>query len=226
MLKGIFELFFTPRCYCCNQRLPSTQKDLCVTCRHHLPLTNYHYHNDPALKKVFYGRIQIELGTALFFFEKKGPVQHILHRLKYKGQPQISVFLGKWLGADLAQIPSYQKIDVVIPVPVHPKKKKIRGYNQVSGFAHQIAKSLGIHCYEDILIKRKNTKTQVFKKRMGRSDDVLDAFYCSDTQHICGKHILLVDDIITTGATLEACAAALNEAQNIKISIATMAIAI
>jgi ComF family protein len=182
-------------------------------------------YNDELIQKVFYGRIMLEQATALFYFEKKGPVQALLHNLKYRGQEEISAFLGDWLGQELSQLPAYRDVDVVIPVPMHPKKRKKRGYNQVTGFAIALSKHLDATHTDHILIKSKNTKTQVFKGRFSRSDEILDAFSILENQSLAGKHILLVDDILTTGATLEACALQLLKIPKIKLSIATMAIA-
>ncbi len=198
---------------------------LCTSCRHELPLTDFHRYNDPAIKKVFYGRLDINQATALFYFEKRGPVQELMHNLKYRGHDDISGFLGNWLGEDLKTIPSYNSVDVVIPIPIHPKKLKIRGYNQVSGFGKALAKHLCSDYRDDVLLKSKNTKTQVFKGRFTRSDEVLDAFSVVIDSSLEGKHLLLCDDILTTGATLESCALQLLKIPNIKLSLAVMAIA-
>tara|TARA_R110002012_G_scaffold6531_3_gene30910 strand:- start:152679 stop:153281 length:603 start_codon:yes stop_codon:yes gene_type:complete len=198
---------------------------ICTHCRHTLPLTDFHRYNDPAIKKVFYGRLNIENATALFYFEKKGPVQELMHNLKYRGQHEISGFLGAWLGEDLKILEEYSRIDAVVPVPIHPKKKRKRGYNQVEGFGKSLAKALDAHYVDDMLVKAKNTKTQVFKGRFTRSDEVLDAFSIVVNNNLEGKHILLCDDILTTGATLESCALQLLKIPNLKLSIAVMAIA-
>jgi len=198
---------------------------ICTHCRHTLPLTDFHRYNDPAIKKVFYGRLNIENATALFYFEKKGPVQELMHNLKYRGQAEISGFLGAWLGEDLKMLEAYKHIDAVIPVPIHPKKKRKRGYNQVEGFGKSLATALHASYVDTILVKSKNTKTQVFKGRFTRSDEILDAFSIVMDHTLEGKHLLLCDDILTTGATLESCALQLLKIPNIKLSIAVMAIA-
>ena len=148
-----------------------------------------------------------------------------MHNLKYKGDKKISGFLGEWLGYELAQNPKYATVDLVIPVPIHPKKKKTRGYNQVEGFAKVIAKHLNTRYSDTLLLKSKNTKTQVFKGRFTRSGEVFEAFSVSDIISEQNNHILLVDDTLTTGATIEACAIQLKQIPNIKLSIAVMAIA-
>lgn len=225
MLQSLKDLFFPPSCKSCSTHLQSSEYFLCTNCRHHLPLTNYHKNNDDSIKKLFYGRLILENATALFHFEKKGGVQQLMHNLKYKGDKKISGFLGEWLGYELAQNPKYATVDLVIPVPIHPKKKKTRGYNQVEGFAKAIAKHLNTRYSDTLLLKSKNTKTQVFKGRFTRSGEVFEAFSVSDIISEQNNHILLVDDTLTTGATIEACAIQLKQIPNIKLSIAVMAIA-
>ncbi len=146
-----------------------------------------------------------------------------MHNLKYRGQKQISAFFGKWLGAELSEIPAYQSIDMVIPVPLHKQKLKKRGFNQVEGFGIEIAKALGVSYHDDILIKVSKTKSQVFKKRFTRFQSE-EIFTLQKKELLIKKHILLVDDIVTTGATLENCALQLLKNTNVKLSLATIAI--
>ena len=226
MIKSLLNFLYPARCQCCLSPLEQGENTICTLCRHDIPLTQFHHFNDPAIKKVFYGRLQLEQATSLFYFEKKGPIQKLLHNLKYKGHEHLSGFIGNWLGNELAQIEGYTTVDVVIPVPLHPRKMRSRGYNQVTGFAQMLAEHLNATFDEGTLIKLKNTKTQVFKNKFSRSDEVLNAFALADSQSLANKHILLTDDIITTGATLEACATTLLQIPKIKLSIATMAIAI
>jgi len=225
MLKSIVNVFFPKVCYACNNLLNDKVDTICLDCRHDLPITNFHFDNNRAVAKVLYGRAKIENGTALFRFVKKGHVQQLIHNLKYKGHEYIGFVLGNWLGAELKTLEAYKTIDMVIPVPLHKKKLKSRGFNQVAKFGEQIAKALHADYMDDVLLKITNAKTQSKKGRIARWIDSEELFAIKNITTIENKHILLVDDIITTGATLEACISVLNEAKNIKISIATMAIA-
>lgn len=225
MLKSLIHLFFPKVCFACFNYLNDNEHTICTSCRHHLPVTNFHLNNDDTILKIFYGRAKLENGTALFRFEKKSSVQQLIHGLKYKHYEHISPFLGDWLGGDLKTLENYRNIDIVIPVPLHKKKIKIRGYNQVAGFGKQIAEALNAEYKDDVLLKITNSNSQTSKKRFARWNHTDELFSLQNSNHIDNKHILLVDDIITTGATLEACITALNHAKNIKISVACMAIA-
>ena len=169
--------------------------------------------------------MKLENATALLQFQKKGMVQHLLHGLKYKGYEDIGVFLGKWLGEELKAIEVYSNIDAVIPVPLHKKKLRKRGYNQVEKFGQEIAQALNVPYIDNVLVKTTSTKTQVFKERIARWNNNNEVFSITIISTIANKHILLVDDIITTGATIEVCSNELLKADNVKISLATMAIA-
>lgn len=225
MLGSIIDLLFPKVCFACNKLLHDNEHYACTNCRHELPVTNFHFNNDDSVKKVLYGRVQVELATALLRFEKKGVTQNLLHNLKYKGYEDIGHFLGAWLGAELKTLPTYQTIDMVIPVPLHKKKQHKRGFNQVTKFGQAIAKNLDAKYVDDVLIKTSNTSSQVTKNRWTRWLSNTEIFQAVNTDKIQNKHILIVDDIITTGATLEACANILRKSSTIKISIATMAIA-
>jgi ComF family protein len=225
MISSIANLFFPKVCYACLNLLHDNAETICIDCRHDLPVTNFHFDDNDAVLKVLYGRAKIENGTALFRFEKKGIVQKLIHGLKYRGYENIGFFLGNWLGGELKTIDNYKDIDVVIPVPLHKNKLKKRGFNQVAKFGVQIAEALNADYKDDVLIKITNTKSQTTKGRFTRWTNNDELFALKNMDIIDNKHILLVDDIITSGATIEACILVLNQAKNIKISIATMAIA-
>lgn len=226
MLKPLVNLFFPKVCYACLNLLGDQEDTICLECRHDLPITNFHFDNTTSVAKILYGRAQIELGTALFRFEKKGKVQQLIHNLKYKGHEHIGFVLGNWLGGELKTIEAYKNIDAVIPVPLHKNKLKKRGFNQVALFGQQVAEALDVEYLDDVLVKITNTNSQTNKNRFTRWTSNDDLFALKNLETIENKHILIVDDLITTGATLEACILALNNSKNIKISIATMAIAL
>ena len=225
MFKSVVNIFFPKVCYACLGTLNDNEDTICVDCRHDLPVTNFHFDNSDAIKKVLYGRCKIEHGTALFRFEKKSLVQQLIHGLKYRGYQNIGFVLGNWLGGELQELEAYQDVDVVIPVPLHKKKLKSRGFNQVEKFGQQIAEALDAEYLDQVLVKISNNKSQTTKGRIARLINSDELFALEHNALIENKHILIVDDLITTGATLEACILILNQAKNIKISIATMAIA-
>lgn len=226
-INTLINLFFPLVCSVCKNQLSDNEHFICVDCRHHLPTTNFHLDNNPFVEKVFYGRAKIEAATALLRFEKKGIVQQLLHQLKYGKNQEVSNFFGLWLGEELKTTQHYKNnIDLVIPVPLHPKKLKKRGYNQVTKFGQNIAKALDTEYNDQLLIKvTKSNRSQATKSRLERWQLNNEAFAITKPQLLQNRHILLVDDVITTGNTLEACILELNKAENIKISIATMAIA-
>ncbi len=220
----MLNVLFPKICNGCKSKLVKQESVLCMQCRHQLPMACFHRTNNNTLKNFFYGRVPLEHATALIHFQKKGITQELMHNLKYRGQKDISNFFGKWLGAELIQYPEYGSITLVIPVPLHRKKLKKRGYNQVSGFGKEIAAQLGIPFREDILLKVSQNDSQVFKKRWGRFEGE-ELFMVKDVSALQNQHILLVDDIVTTGATIEKCALKLLEGNNVQLSIATIAIA-
>jgi ComF family protein len=225
MVINLLNLFFPQVCLTCDAHLNDNEQHICTFCRDELPVTNFHQKRDNAVSKRLYGRVNYQFATSLLWFNKKGLVQHLMHNLKYKGHEEVGVFLGKWLGSELSQIEDYKTIDVVVPVPLHKSKLRKRGYNQVDKFGQEIAIALSVEFNSDILIKTKATATQVFKNRLKRILTHQEDFSISDFSSLKGKHILLVDDIITTGATIEACANQLLTIEGVTISVATMAIA-
>lgn len=222
---NLLNLFFPQVCLACTSYLSDNETYVCTFCRNELPTTNFHSQADNAVAKRLYGRLNFEHATSLLWFNKKGKVQHLLHNLKYKNHEEIGVFLGKWLGEELKDSNQYSDIDVVVPVPLHKSRLRKRGYNQVDKFGREIATSLGIAYNCQSLIKTKATSTQVFKDRLKRLLTHEADFSLAEHDSLRGKHILLVDDIITTGATIEACANQLFKIEGVKVSIASMAIA-
>ncbi len=222
-LQNIFNVFFPDICVICENQLIKEEKLLCISCRSDLPLTNFSEWKDNKVESSFQGRILIENATSLLYYKRKGNVQKLIHQLKYKNQQKIGNFLGDWLGEEIINTKRFEKFDFVIPVPLHPNKLKKRGYNQVTTFGESMANKLNAEFLENVLICVSKSKTQTFKNRFERSINVEEKFDLADKELLKNKHILLIDDIITTGATLEACCIPLLRIKNLKISIAIMA---
>jgi len=223
MLKLLLNLFFPKVCVGCKNMLVQQEKILCVTCLHDLPLTNLHSNDSKVISNIFYGTVVLEHATALFYYPKQGTVRQLMHQLKYKRQEEISSYLGEWLGVELIESGYYNDIDVIIPVPLHKKRMRSRGYNQVEGFGKEIASSLSAAYNDTTLLRIKNTTSQTVMNRLTRWKNVETIFEVSELKTLEGKHILLVDDVITTGATIKACVAALHKIPDVKLSLAVMA---
>jgi ComF family protein len=203
----------------------SNENVICTKCRHEIPLTQHHKNPENDAYKKFYGRIPVEQVSALVYFHKKGIVQELIHSLKYRGQEAIGTVLGEWYGEELKSSQLLQTVDAIIPVPLHPKKLRERGYNQVTEFGNALAKKLEIPVNNSILYRQVYSKTQSQKNRLGRTEGIDTIFDISFDEKDHNKHFLLIDDVITTGATLEVCAKALLKIPGTKISIVCMAMA-
>jgi len=221
----IIDLFFPKVCAGCHTILITNETVFCTNCRHELPLTQYHLDPKNEAVKKFYGKIAIEHASALLYFNKKGIVQELIHNLKYKGHEEIGTVLGNWYMEDLKELILETPFDVVIPVPLHPKKFRERGYNQVTTFGKALAKGLKINYNDTLLYRKKYSKTQSKKNLIGRSENIENIFDVLFTEENQNKHFLIVDDVLTTGATLEACSKALLKIPGAKISIVCMAMA-
>ena len=225
MFKSIVNLFFPKVCSGCNSFLLTNENVICTVCRHDIPLTNHHLNPDNDASKKFYGRIPIQHASALFYFHKKGIVQQLIHNLKYKGHEEIGSIIGEWYAEDLSQMEFIQTVDEIIPVPLHPRKLKERGYNQVTTFGRALSSSLNLPYNDCVLNRNKYSKTQSKKNLLGRTEGIESVFDVTFTEKDHDKHFLLIDDVITTGSTLEACSRALLKIPGAKISIVCMAMA-
>lgn len=211
-------------CFGCNAHLYRGEEHLCTVCRNHLPLTDYTFNVENALDRIFYGRINIKKASSFLFFTENGIVQQLIHHLKYKNQEQIGIFLAAWYGQVLVENNYLTEIDIVIPVPLHKTKYKKRGYNQVAKFAERIAFHINADYCENILIKTANTKTQTKKSRIARWYDNKDLYVLTDMTLLKNKNILLIDDVITTGATMEICAKTIQQTEGVNIYLMSMAV--
>ncbi|MDX6180801.1 ComF family protein [Flavobacterium sp. Fl-77] len=225
MFKYIIDLFFPKVCAGCRTLLTTNEIVFCSHCRHEMPLTQYHLDPENEAVKKFYGKIEIQHASAFLYFNKKGIVQELIHNLKYKGMEEIGTVLGNWYGEDLKLAHAETPFDMIIPVPLHQKKRKERGYNQVTTFGQALSDALKIKYDDSILYRKKYSKTQSKKNLLGRSENIENIFDVILKVENHDKHFLIIDDVITTGATLEACSRALLKIPGAKISIACMAIA-
>lgn len=225
MFQSILNLFFPKSCSGCNAILLANEIVICSICRHNIPLTNHHLLKENDAYHKFYGRIPVEHASAFLYFHKKGIVQQLIHNLKYKGHEEIGTILGEWYTDDLKEIIPLLKANEIIPVPLHPKKFNERGYNQVFTFSQSLSKNLNLSYNEKILFRKVYSKTQSKKNLLGRSEGIESIFDVHYTEKDHNKHFILIDDVITTGATLEACGRALLKIPGAKISIICMAMA-
>ncbi|MBS9462515.1 ComF family protein [Flagellimonas sp. 389] len=224
ILNDINNILLPEVCFGCNTQITRGERILCAVCRHELPLTDYNYTDQNTVDHIFYGRIPINKAMSFVFFTKNGIVKNLMHYLKYKNQEQIGGFFGDWIGASLQEEKTLKNVDVVVPIPLHPKKKKKRGYNQVALFAERIAQSINAEYRDDILLKVVNTKTQTKKDRQLRWENAKDIFQLNVHTKKDFTHVLLVDDVITTGATIEAAAQTLFKIEGICISVLSIAV--
>ena len=223
MFQNLINLFFPKCCAGCESFLLADEIVICTQCRHEIPLTNHHKIENNEVFQKLYGRIPLEFGASLFYFHKKGIVQEMIHKLKYQGQEEISAMIGNWYSEELRHLEQINKIDYIIPVPLHKKRFRERGYNQVEGFGKALSDNLKIPYNENLLKRKLYTKTQTKKDLLGRSNVIDSVFDISFSEDHHGKHFLLIDDVMTTGSTLEACSRALLKIPDSKISILCMA---
>lgn len=224
-IDALIGLFYPSVCAACGNSLFKWERLVCTRCRSFLPRTGYERNEDNPLARLFYGKVRLKAVTACYFFSKAGRVQHLIHELKYKGNVDAGIFLGQELGKSIKDAPLFQDIDYLIPVPLHPKKEKKRGYNQSMVIARGIAEVTGIPIGDKFLVRSINTATQTHKTKEERWQNVKDIFELHHSKQLEGKYVLLIDDVLTTGATLEACALKLSAITGVTISCATAACA-
>ena len=209
----------------CRETLVAGEDLLCTDCRFNLPYTNFHLQADNIVARQFWGKIKIEAAFALFYFTKGGKVQNLMHELKYNGQQQVGNLTGNIAGGQLIQNDIFKTVDYIIPVPLHKKRMRKRGYNQSACFAEGLAAKLTAAIELDNLVRVRATETQTHKSRFARFQNMQEVFTIKNRERLKDKHILLVDDVVTTGSTLEACGTKLLEIEGLRLSIATIAYA-
>ena len=223
MQSDFLSLIFPKICYACGKSLFKSEDCICTYCHYHLPRTNFHLNAENPVLKLFRGRVDIHAASSMYLFSKGGKVQRLIHQLKYRGKKEIGVSLGKYYGRDLKSSSFFSSADMVIPVPLHLNKIKKRGYNQSEMFALGMAETLEKTHENEVLVRAYASATQTRKSRFARWQNVEEVFKVVAPEKLEGKHILLADDVVTTGATLEACANKILEIPGTKVSVATIA---
>jgi len=220
--EGLSHFFFPFQCRGCGMSLDEHEHLICDHCRNHLPTTKYWMFKENPVERIFWGKIPLVRATSYLHFTKGGIVQGMLHALKYNGALEVGEYLGHRFGRELRS-GIWNDIDLIVPVPLHPKKLKKRGYNQCEPIVQGMAEEMNVPYRTDVLHRRTANSSQTRKGRYDRWLNVKELFEASDDSELHGKHVLIVDDVVTTGAAIEACAAAALEIDDVRVSLATIA---
>ena len=219
-------LLFPRLCYACGNHLLRNEKLICTECYVVIPRTNYHIDKDNPVAQLFWGRCMIERAAAFSYYNKGSRIRNLIHNLKYKGIREIGYELGRIYGFSLISSGFTSDIDLIIPVPLHPEKMRIRGFNQSEIISKGIADATGLEVDIKSLLRKSSSATQTKRSRYERWTNVEGIFQVIDPQPIIGKHILLVDDVITTGSTIESCTNELLNVKGVKVSVVALAFAV
>jgi ComF family protein len=225
IFNDLLELFYPQLCITCGERLISQEQYLCMKCWFDLPVSRFENDEKNKVAQLFWGRVQIEHATSWFNYRKGSRYQKLIHFIKYKGLNELGLEAGIKFGNVLVESEKFKQIDLIVPVPLHPKKHKKRGFNQSEWIARGISEVLKKPMLEKNLYRKIFTSTQTRKNRFERWQNVEGIFGVNNLEEFENRHVLLVDDVVTTGSTLEACACELLKIPQTKVSIATLAFA-
>ena len=225
LINDFLSLIYPRYCEACAGDLFGHERFICTHCRLNLPKSNYHKLPESELAKVFYGRVPLVNAASCYLYEKSGKIQRLLHAIKYEDQKELGEFLGDLYGRELSKEFSFQDIHSIIPIPLHKNKLKLRGYNQSEWFARGLSKSMQKELDTSSLKRVVDTATQTKKKKFQRWENVEGIFKLNESAKLANKHVLLVDDVVTTGATIEACWGALRHIPGIRVSLVSIAFA-
>ena len=218
-------LLYPQLCVACNASLTtSAQQCFCFKCRAVIEPSDFPYDNNEIIDRLW-GQVHLQSAASLYYFRKKSPVQWALHHLKYSNQPDIGRRLGRLLGKKMIQSAHFQQIDAIVPVPLHPMKERQRGYNQSMAFALGLAEAMYAPVWGNVLVRKAFSDSQTRKHRNERFQNVGEVFGIAQAKRIENKHILLVDDVLTTGATIEHCGNLILGVPGTRLSVATIAVA-
>ena len=222
-INGFISLFFPESCLGCQKSLLQQEQFICTHCEYALPYTQFHLDVENNAAKSLLGRVPVEAVSSYFYFASESIAQKIMHAIKYQSRAKAAQYLGQKYGEELMRLSLYQEAKVIVPVPLYPKKKRQRGYNQSEFFGKGLSESMGIEMQTTVLIRPRKAESQTKKSRYERYENTKMAFEVRYGEQLINQHVLLVDDIFTTGATIEACANALLTIDGVKISVLTLA---
>ncbi|MEO8583950.1 MAG: phosphoribosyltransferase family protein, partial [Flavitalea sp.] len=221
-LRGVLHLLYPDLCAGCGSEEVLRNQLICLDCIANLPLTGFFNHSTNPVEKLFRGRINIESAAAYVYFTKQSSMQHLLHQLKYKGNKEVGLYFGRKMGAAMKSGTIYNDIEALLPLPLYYQREKRRGYNQAAIICEGIAEVTGAQVLYDVVERKVKTETQTQKNRNERWQNIEGKFSLRNKAQVMGKHVMLVDDVLTTGATLEACGAELLKTENLRLSISTL----
>ena len=223
ILSDTIHLFYPHVCTGCGSDLLDEGNLLCIKCLTNLPETNFALYANNPVEKIFRGRMQLAAAHSEFYFSKNSLIQQLIHQFKYKGNTDIGFYLGELMGKSLLTSNRFDTLDALIPLPLYPDKERKRGYNQAAIICNGMSAVMNIPVIKNNVLRQRYTDTQTKKHRTERWENVAGSFIITDTTQLVGKHVLLVDDVVTTGATLEACGSTIALIDKVKLSIATLA---
>jgi len=221
--NDLLHLLYPHVCPGCGSDAIAGEQLICLDCMLQVPVTNFYMHPGNPVEKMFGGRLPLVSATSHVYFTKRSVMQNLLHQLKYRGNKEVGLYFGRQMGASFGTAAAYSDVHGLIPLPLHFRKQKKRGYNQAAVICEGIREVTGIPVLTDVVARGKETATQTRKNRVQRWDNIAGKFILANTKPIESKHVLLVDDVITTGATIEACGSELLKAKGTRLSVASLA---
>lgn len=225
LCSGFAHLLYPDLCVACGGDLPISTTCFCIRCKTRLAPSDMHLVQDNEFIERLWGRLPLESGASAYYYSPQSPIRMAVHHLKYKNKPDIGVLIGREFGRRLRESAFFKTVEVIVPVPLHPRKERLRGYNQSEVFAQGLSEAMELPMLGKALVRQVFTQTQTRKKRMERFENVEQVFELRKSELLTNKHVLLVDDVLTTGATLEICGQVLLGVKGTKLSCATIAIA-
>ena len=224
-MQAVLHLFYPHFCTGCGSDIIEDENLLCLHCINNLPYTNFASHANNPVEKIFWGRFPLTSAMSEFYFAKGTIIQHLIHEFKYKGNKDVGIYLGALMGSSFMSTNRITKIDALIPLPLYADKERKRGFNQAAILCKGMSEIMGIPVITGNIIRKRFTETQTKKHRAQRWENVEGSFKVNNILQLKGKHLLLVDDVVTTGATLEACGREILNINEVQLSVATLAYA-